>query len=208
VASERSPGIASSSIMLHTSIIACSTSRYHAPRSSCWRVIYFIFSFCSVKMWKALSSMPQNSRVTPSCSRYNISLDRGARFNSQLPSSPVAASRTKSVGNGRMCGMCVLTICLVMAMSSVGSWVTYPRGHSCKACKCALITPNTVVCMVISSANVLVVTLLASWLLSMNLFSRAFVVLDFFRICREWPCLGNAIPEAMFPILCKWHHLL
>lgn len=93
--------------------------------------------------------------------------------------------------------MCVLTIYSATAVSTASCQVTQPKSHSCNACKCALIFPNTIVSLVINSGNVLMGTLLLGWLLSMNSFSRAFVVLDFFWVVGDslvrdrlrWSCV-------------------
>lgn len=88
-------------------------------------------------------------------------------------------AQTKPAGNGRVCGMCMLTIYAVLAISFASCHATQLWGHSCNAYTCSLISPNTIVCVVISSDNALVVTLLVGWLLSMNSFSITFTILEF-----------------------------
>jgi len=104
-----------------------------------------------------------------------------ARFNYQLPLPPVVLAQITSAGNEMMCGVCVMASYMVMSVLSAGLRGTHPVGRTFKACNCALISPNTVVYVVISLGNALVVTLLTGWLLSMKYFSSAFAILEFFR---------------------------
>lgn len=74
-------GTANSGMLLHTSSTVYSNPWFWVTRLSCCSLSSSKFSFCSLKTWIVWPFLVRSSAVTPSCSWYNVSLGRAAKFN-------------------------------------------------------------------------------------------------------------------------------